>query len=127
MDSLSLNIEGNLENFAPGEVIEGQAAWQLAAPPKKIYLRLFWFTQGKGTEDVGVVSETVFDHPGRAGTRTFKIEVPLSPYSFSGRLVSLTWALELSAKGTDQAVTKEIVISPYGHEVDLTGNLEETA
>lgn len=126
MDSLSLSIKADREIFAPGEEIEGQADWQLASPPERIYLRLFWFTRGKGTEDVAVVSESVFDHPGVTGTRTFKIPVPMSPYSFSGRLVSLIWALELTVKGADPTVTKEIVISPYGHEIDLTSGLKET-
>ncbi len=120
MDGLSLSIKDDRDIFAPGETVEGEIAWQTDSPPKKIYLRLFWFTRGKGTEDVGMVSETVFDRPPASGTRTFTIPLPQSPYSFSGHLVSLIWALELSMDGSDQTAVKEIVLSPFGREIDLT-------
>ena len=127
MSSLSLALKDDQNTFTPDEVIEGEAAWQLRSSPKKIFLRLFWFTRGKGTEDVMVVSETVFDHPPVTDTQSFKIPLPRSPYSFSGQLVSLTWALELTVKGGDLVATKEIVLSPDGCEIDLTRNLKETS
>jgi hypothetical protein len=119
MASLSILLTDDREAFAPGEILEGKAAWQLDQPPKKIFLRLFWFTRGKGTEDIEVVSETVFDLPLGAESRPFKITLPQSPYSFSGKLVSLIWALELVTSDNKTAVTKEIVISPSGYEIDL--------
>jgi len=119
MASLSIHLTDDRETFAPGEILEGKAAWQLEQAPKKIFLRLFWFTRGKGTEDIEVISETVFDHPLAAESRPFKMTLAQSPYSFSGRLVSLIWALELVAGDNDTAITKEIVISPFGYEIDL--------
>ncbi|MEW6076638.1 MAG: hypothetical protein AB1724_02370 [Thermodesulfobacteriota bacterium] len=127
MDGLSLSIKDDRDVFAPGETVEGKAAWQADSPPGKIFLRLFWFTRGKGTEDVGMVSEVVFDHPPATGARPFSLALPLSPYSFSGQLVSLTWALELSAEGSDQTAVKEIVVSPFGQEIDLTATVPEEA
>jgi hypothetical protein len=127
MAALSLSIKDDRDVFAPGETVEGKAAWQADAPPEKIYLRLFWFTRGKGTEDVGMVSEIVVDHPPATGTRPFTLPHPQGPYSFSGQLVSLTWALELSAEGSDQTAVKEIVVSPFGQEIDLTATVPEKA
>jgi len=125
MEKLSLTINGDRDTFAPGETAEGKAVWQMDSPPKKIYLRLFWFTRGKGTEDLGMVSEIVFDQPPASGSRAFTLPLPQSPYSFSGQLVSLFWALELSAEGSDLTAVKEIVISPFGHEIDLTATPPE--
>jgi hypothetical protein len=122
MASLSIQLPDDREAFAPGEILEGNAAWQLDQPPKKIFLRLFWFTRGKGTEDIEVISEIVFEHPLTAESRSFKITLPRSPYSFSGKLVSLIWALELVASDNETATIKEIIISPFGYEIDLTKN-----
>ena len=122
MASLSIQLIDDREAFAPGEILEGKAAWQLEPAPKKIFLRLFWLTRGKGTEDIEVVSETVFDNPLTSESRPFKITLPQSPYSFSGKLVSLIWALELVASDNETAVTREIVISPFGYEIDLLKN-----
>ncbi len=119
MASLSIQLADDREAFSPGEILEGNAAWQLDQPQKKIFLRLFWFTRGKGTEDIEVISETVFEHLLSAESRPFKITLPQSPYSFSGKLVSLLWALELVASDDETAITKEITISPFGHEIDL--------
>ena len=127
MASLSIQLIDDREAFAPGEVLEGKAAWQLDQPQKKIFLRLFWFTRGKGTEDIEVVSETVFDNPLTSESRPFKITLPQSPYSFSGKLVSLIWALELVASDNETAVTREIVISPFGYEIDLLKNKNQKA
>ncbi len=125
MTSLAINLPDNRESFAPGDVLKGEATWQLDKTPEKMFLRLFWYTRGKGTEDIEVVSETVFAHPLASETRSFKIPLPQKPYSFSGKLVSLTWALELVTSDNDTAVTKEIVISPFGYEIDLTKHKKE--
>ncbi len=127
MEPLSINLRDNRESFVPGETlaIEGKASWQLDKAPEKLFLRLFWYTRGKGTEDIEVVSETVFDHPLAAETRPFKIPLPQSPYSFSGKLVSLIWALELVTGDNDTAITKEIVISSFGYEINLTKHKNE--
>jgi len=119
MEPLSINLRDNRKSFAPGEMLEGKAAWQMGQAPAKVFLRLFWFTRGKGTEDIEVISETVFDHPLAAESRPFKMTLPRNPYSFSGRLVSLIWALELVTSDNDTAITQEIVISPFGDEIDL--------
>jgi hypothetical protein len=129
MATMSINLRDSRESFVPGEVmaIEGEATWQFDKTPEKVFLRLFWFTRGKGTEDIEVVSETAFDHPMGHETRSFKIPLPQSPYSFSGKLVSLIWSLELVTSDNDTAITKEITISPFGYEIDLLKHKQEPA
>jgi hypothetical protein len=119
MALLSIQLADDREAFAPGEILKGKAVWQMETASKKIFLRLFWFTRGKGTEDIEVISEIVFEHSLAAESRSFKITLPQSPYSFSGKLVSLIWALELVASDNDTAITKEIVLSPFGYEIEL--------
>jgi len=106
--------------FKPGETIQGQVVWVLEKNPKQVFLRLFWYTKGKGTEDIEVIDEITFDSPLQQEHRPFEISLPQSPYSFSGQLVSLIWALELVTDSPDEAIQKEIVLSPYGHEIDLS-------
>ena len=119
MTPLSITLLNSREAFAPGEALEGEAAWNFDKDPEQVFLRLFWYTQGKGTEDINVVSEIDFDHPHAQETRPFRMTLPQSPYSFTGRLVSLIWALEMVVKDNDTAITREIVISPFGHEINL--------
>jgi hypothetical protein len=117
------------EGFLPGETVSGRAAWSLdvdEGEPASAELRLFWYTNGKGTEDVGVVETLTFDRPQRSEQRPFRLALPLEPYSFSGTLISLIWALELVVStgpraGEDgEAECREIVMSPTRREILLT-------
>ena len=119
-----LNIELNELSFKPGDELTGSVEWICDKAPQKMELRLFWFTRGKGTEDVGVVETVRFEQPQLNETRKFRLRLPDSPYSFSGRLVSLIWALELVAEPAKQAKRLEIVMGPEGQEVRLD-NLPE--
>jgi hypothetical protein len=105
--------------FAPREEIVGAAAWALDAPPDALELRLFWYTQGKGTQDVGIVETVRFDRPGRDDRREFRLSLPAAPYSFSGKLVSVLWALELVAEPSREAARLELTMGPAGKEVVL--------
>ena len=122
MNGFHIEIADKRTAFAPGETIDGAVSWQLDAPPRQVFLRLFWFTKGKGGEDMKVVSEILFDDPRAMETRLFTMTLPQSPYSFNGKLVSLVWALELGAEGKDAAFRQEIVIAPLGQPIDLTLN-----
>lgn len=52
-------------------------------------------------------------------TRAFRFQLPEAPYSFSGKLISLAWALELIAYPSKEVVRREIVLAPGGSEVRL--------
>jgi len=117
MTELSIELEEG--NFGPGDELMGSVDWRCENAPQKMELRLFWFTRGKGTEDVGVVETVRFEQPQSSERRRFRVRLPESPYSFSGRLISLTWALELVAEPPKQAKRLEIVMGPDGQEVRL--------
>jgi hypothetical protein len=119
MSDLKILLRDERLNYRPGETIEGVAGWRLDKPPKSVELRLFWFTRGKGTEDVGVVNQMNFSEPQLEEGRKFSFTLPPEPWSFSGQLVSLIWALELVVQPDNQSTRVEIVMSPGGQEIQL--------
>ena len=119
MNELKILMRDERRNFRPGETVEGVAGWRLDKPPKMVELRLFWFTRGKGTEDVGVVNQMRFDAPQLEEGRKFSFTLPAEPFSFSGQLISLIWALELVVEPGDFSTRVELVMSPSGEEILL--------
>ena len=57
---LGIFIAENRTRFLPGEKLTVTALWALPEKPESVEVRLFWYTQGKGTQDVGVVG-SAFD------------------------------------------------------------------
>lgn len=105
--------------FRPGDLVEGTVRWQLSEPPEGIELRLFWSTEGRGTQDLEVVETIPFENPGALDRRTFRVRLPEGPYSFSGRLITLSWGLEALAQPGDRAGGLQITLSPTGEEIRL--------
>lgn len=107
----------------PREVLELLAEWSLPSTPQSLEARLFWFTRGKGTEDVGVVATERM--PAAAhGRQRVRFTLPEAPYSFSGQLISLIWAVELVADKT--AARWEFVLAPEGREIALRQTTDAT-
>ena len=119
MTHLSIALQEERFSFRTGQDVSGTAAWSLEVPPESVELRIFWRTQGKGDEDVGIAETIVFQAPGREDKREFRLRAPEGPYSFSGKLVSLLWAIEVVAEPGALAGRAEITVSPTGEEVQL--------
>lgn len=109
----------------PGAEIRARLAWNLDAAPESLELRLFWHTVGKGTEDVEVVERLALP-PVASGDQRVALRAPVGPYSFSGRLISLVWALELMAEPAGETARAELVIAPGGEEVRLGSSADGT-
>ena len=105
--------------FVPGEIVSGTVSWRLGAPAEDVAVRLFWYTRGKGTTDVQVLKAQHFDAPGTSGRRPFRFVLPEEPYSFSGKLVSLLWAIEVIVQPGDRSQRLELIVGPHGREVVL--------
>lgn len=118
-DWLELETRDGANAFLPGETVEGTASWHLDPPAETVELRLLWYTQGKGDQDVGVVTTLPFPEPAAKDRRSFSLQLPDGPYSFSGKLISLTWALELVAEPGSRASRVEITVSPTRREILL--------
>jgi len=125
MSAMEIKTADDRTRFLPGEEIVGTVSWRLDRPAERIELRLFWYTQGKGTEDISAVKTVVFDAPGAQEQRAFRLRLPHGPYSFSGKLISLIWALEVIAKPSKEMARLEIVVSLSGAEILLQKDTAE--
>ena len=120
MDTLNIALHEDKTAFAPGQTVEGTIRWSLQTNPEHLEFSLFWYTAGKGTRDVGVVETARFDNPGACGSKEFAFPLPNGPYSFSGKLISLVWALELTCRPGSETARREITLSPTGREIVLS-------
>lgn len=119
MNELSIQLKEDRSGFQPGERLQGSVTWSVDRVPQRAELRLFWFTRGKGTEDAGVVQTIRFDQLSPSETRAFDLKLPEAPYSFSGKLISLVWALELVMDPGKQLVRREFEVGPERREIKL--------
>ena len=112
-------IDLHLNNLAchPGEQLIGCVSWYLEKEPKKLEIRLFWYTKGKGTEDAMVVDATPVDLISQQGSQEFSFVLPKYPFSFSGTLISLIWAVEFIAEPSLESARKEIIMAPNATEI----------
>jgi hypothetical protein len=58
-----------------------------------------------------------FDGAGAEDRHEFRLRLPSGPYSFSGKLISLIWALEVVAEPGADAGRQDITLSPTGREL----------
>ena len=119
MSRLQVDTVGDQTEFEPGAEIDVYLEWELDTSPDVIELRTVWNTSGKGDTDVGVVATQRFDLPSPQESRQTTITLPIGPYSFSGKLISLMWGLELVALPGCESTRREITIAPGGREVAI--------
>lgn len=119
MSELEINLRDSQTTYVPGETVQGSVQWNAEANPRRLDLSLLWYTAGKGTRDVGIIETVAIDNPGSYGVRDFAFTLPYGPYSFSGKLISLIWVLELTCTPGEQTVRQEITVSPSGREIVL--------
>lgn len=124
MSSISVETVDGRTTFEPGEEIAVDVHWDFEQAPDALELRLVWNTSGKGTTDVQVASAERIHEPSASERRRLTLQLPHSPYSFSGKLVSIIWALEAVALPKEDSTRLEIVIGPNGEEVLLDEAVE---
>jgi hypothetical protein len=121
VNGLRIDLDDDRRWYLPGDTVAGRAVWRLEVAPESMEVRLFWHTTGKGTENVEIVREQRADRPGPAGESAFSFPLPLGPYSFSGSLITLSWAIELVALPGGDTERIDLVVAPTPVEVKLTG------
>ncbi|MCB0334631.1 MAG: hypothetical protein KDD55_14100, partial [Bdellovibrionales bacterium] len=99
--------------------VRGRAEWFLDSAPDEVEVTLFWHTSGKGTEDVEVVDSVAHAHPSSQGEMSFSFQLPAEPYSFSGTLITLAWAIEILTHSPDESFSETITVSPKDREIVL--------
>jgi hypothetical protein len=123
MEWIRIETRDGVNAFLPGETVEGTVGWHFDVPAKSVELRLLWYTEGKGDQDVTVVESVPLPNPGRDEVRQFQIRLPAGPFSFSGRLISLVWALEAVAEPGSRAERLPITVSPTRQEILLSSGV----
>jgi len=119
VERISIETAGGQTAFEPGGEVRGQIEWELTSQAKRIEVRLFWYTRGKGTTDAQVVKIHRLDAMTPHGREPFRFVLPEEPYSFSGKLISLVWAIEAIADPGQRTARLELVVAPEGKEIQL--------
>lgn len=118
--TISIEIANGYNAFQPGDEINGKISWSLPKNPKEVTINLMWRTEGKGTQDTEIVDSRVFeDIYQETGEQAFSFKLPIGPYSFSGKLISLCWCLEAFVKSGRDSCRHEITIAPNGEEIQV--------
>lgn len=108
-----ITLQVREKNLRPFGTVEGRVEWRLDAPPQDLELRLCWFTRGRGTEEARTVAALALGDQASGG-RDFSFELPGEPWSFDGKLISLSWGLEVVAKRVGGLALEELVVAPDG-------------
>lgn len=125
MSILRVKTDGSESWFKPGGTVAGDASWHLDVEVEAIEVRLFWYTQGKGTQDVEVIDSLRVEGPDPSGHTRFSFQLPSGPYSFSGQLITLDWALEAVALPGEETSRVELLVGPRPVEVSIQGSGED--
>ncbi|MEM9414316.1 MAG: hypothetical protein AAGA29_02405 [Planctomycetota bacterium] len=118
-DNLTLALDRTDGGYRPGEAITGLMRWSLRQPPERIDVRLFWWTSGKGSSDSGLAGELTFEGLAAQGEQAIVFDTPAGPYSFSGKLVTIQWAVEAVARPGKEVARAAVVLSATGSEVTV--------
>lgn len=118
MQDIRLTLDST--NCKPREQLRGRASWQLSDAPQSVEIRLFWYTSGKGDRDTSLVDSKRFQQVGSSDEQEFEFRLPREPYSFSGKLISLVWAVEVVIEPGGGIAREEFVLAPEGREVQLS-------
>ncbi len=118
MNDLSLDLAGR-SAFDPGQTVPVSAKWNLKTPLDAVELRVVWNTAGRGDVDLQIAEAVRIESPNPNDSRQMTLALPRQPYSFSGKLVSLVWALELVAIPSLASTRTQITIGPGGKAVRL--------
>lgn len=116
---ISIRLGQSDAAYAPGDSIHGEVTWTEQERTKTIEARLIWYTLGFGSRDLQIVDRTVWDATPE-GRGRFDFQAPRQPYSFSGRLISLVWAVEVVTLPSKKAESATLVIAPERREIDLS-------
>lgn len=124
MNRLEITTDGSEAWVRPGDQLTGTATWELEDDVDALEIRLFWYTSGKGSRDVGIVDARRIESVERHGSRAFSFQIPDGPFSFTGKLITLSWAIELVALPSEDSGRLDILVGPQPVEVDLRTTIE---
>lgn len=116
---LQISLDRSPRVYRPGESVSGRASWRDVGGARSVAVRLYWTTSGRGTTDIEVVEESTVKNPADQGETRFSFPLPMSPPSFSGKLITLSWGVELLVEPGEHASQMDLLVSPSGEEIRL--------
>ncbi len=117
---VTITLNKSESGYTPGESINGTVEWtELSEKTKRFETRLIWYTEGKGDTDVEIIETATEPSPGPSGHTKFSFVAPTRPFSFSGKLISLIWAIEVVEFPSRDGIKETLVISANGNEIML--------
>lgn len=114
--AIYLNIKDDNILFLPGDEIQGEAQWQLPRAPAKIVVNVYWFTDGTVSTNVQGLE---LCSAGAEGVLPFKFKLTAEPYSYSGKLFSISWEIEAYSVSPDERYSMPFIMSPYNAAPEL--------
>ena len=115
---IKIQLENAEAAYRPGDTISGSVEWS-EEEGDALEARLIWFTRGKGDRDFEMVAVQHVANYGQSGNERFQFTAPHRPRSFSGKLVSLQWAIEAIVFPGQNNTLKNLTISNSGKEIDF--------
>ena len=120
MSMLTLSLDDERAWYRPGAPVSGTFEWRLDADAQFLEIQLLWYTEGKGTQDIEVVATARVERPEIGGRHSFSFTLPTTgPYSFSGSLISLSWAVEAVIDENGETQRLAILVGPRSSEIRL--------
>ena len=123
MHNIQIKLSTEGREFAPGDHLKGELCWQLPERSERFELRLFWATSGRGVPETGIVEVARFDKLSTQETRPFAFQLPEFPFSYEGRLMRLTWAVEAVCFPGNAAAREEFTLAPNRKRIVLHESL----
>ena len=117
MNNVSIHLDHEAGCFTPGDTLAGTVEWAGAAKPRRVEVRLFWFTSGIALKQVGIVSRLVVKNHNQPNSARFEFILPAGPWSFSGPLLTLNWAAEVVLFPSKESAFATFTFGPNGTRI----------
>ena len=125
MNKIDLKLINERSSFKPGSILKGSIIWNIDIVPETITISLCYWTEGRGTQDAVSVAKHEVKITNSSGEQPFEFLIPNSPWSFSGKLISINWAVAAEIRSKKLFTLIPITISPTAAEINLYGHPDD--
>ena len=127
MDKISIKLKDGKISYHPGEKILGELEWDLTQEVQDIAINIFWYSEGIGEQDSEIAETEIIKSPIKSDKQSFEMELPMAPYTYSGNITSLKWAIEATTLEDKVKDIKEFSMTPGNKEIVLPEIKEDLA